>query len=95
MVFQVPPSKASTGQDGFKFKIGDKEFSARKAKFINVDRLAELEDDGTALLAFFKGNSETQAAAVGALDREQFTALVTAWRNDSEVTSGESQASGS
>lgn len=95
MAFQVPASKASKGQDRFEFEIDGKTFSVKKAKFMSITRLVELETDGMQTLEFFGGDSAAQKAAVGGLVREQFTALVTAWREDSEVTAGEAPASAS
>ena len=93
MAFQVPASKAVPGKDTFDFTIGEVAFKVRKAKFVPVETLDEIEISTAALLNFFAGASSAQSKAVRALDREQFSALVTAWREDSEVTAGESQAS--
>jgi hypothetical protein len=95
MAFQVPASKASKGQDRFEFEIDGKTFSVRKAKFVPIDALVQLETAGLRTLEFFGGDNKTQIAAVGSLEREQFAALVLAWREDSEVTAGEAPASAS
>lgn len=95
MVFKVPASKQSVGQDQFTFEIGEDEFSIKKAKFISIGQLELLESNATAALNFFGEPGTKQGIAVRTLEREQFQALVEAWREDSEVTSGESPASAS
>lgn len=95
MGFQVPASKASKGQDQFEFTIGTATFSVTKAKFVPIGELERLEVDGNAALAFFGAEGTKQGAAVRGLDSEQFSALVQAWNDDSEISSGESLASAS
>jgi len=88
MAFQVPASKAVPGKDTFDFAIAGETFKVRKVKFVPIDTLDEVETSTAALLDFFSGTSKEQSKAVRALDREQFSALVTGWREDSEVTAG-------
>lgn len=93
MAFQVPASKASKGQDQFEFTIGTATFSVTKTKYVPVPTLIDIEDDLRAAVAFFAGSTAVQGKAVRGLDREQFAGLLEAWREDSELTEGESQAS--
>lgn len=95
MAFQVPASTATKGQDRFEFEIGGKAFSVKKAKFVPIEELIDVESSGLASVAFFAGDSDAQGKAIRGLDREQFSALVVAWREDSEVTAGEAPASAS
>lgn len=95
MTFEVPPSKASIGQDEFKFTIGGDEFAVRKLKYLPIGTRADIGDDSDALLEFFAPNGTKQGDAVRGLDAEQFEALTTAWQKDSDVTLGESEASAS
>ncbi|MGH3437083.1 MAG: hypothetical protein ACRDRL_28965 [Sciscionella sp.] len=94
MVFQVPAIAADEAVD-FAFQVGKSTFRVRKAKFLDVDTLETLETDGMAALAFFKGSTQAQRKAVGALTRDQFVALLAGWYEDSEVSMGESEASAS
>lgn len=93
MTFEVPASKASVGQDQFKFKIGDEEFSVKRLKFLSVGRRDEIGDSTSALLEFLGPKGTKQGDAVRGLDEEQYDALTTAWQKDSDVTLGESEAS--
>lgn len=94
-MFAVPASKASKGQDVFEFTIGADTFTVRKAKFCPIDDLIEVESSPESSVRFFAGSTAKQSRAVGALDREQFGALIEAWREDSEVSAGEAPASAS
>lgn len=91
MVFAVPASKASRGQDKFEFSIPGTEgkFAVKKMKFVQIGVLAAVQDDGELALNFFSGATKKQSEAVRTLETEQFQALVEAWRDDSEVTAGE------
>lgn len=88
MAFQVPASKASKGQDQFEFQIGSKTHKVKRAKFVPISTLSEMESNTVRLVEFF-------GPAAADLDRDQFAALVQAWRGDSELTAGESPASSS
>lgn len=92
MAFQVPAADVAKGQD-FDFTIGDAKFKVRKVNLVPISTLDEIEGSTSALVDFFGGTSAKQRAAVKDLNRDQFTALVTAWREDSEVSAGESPAS--
>lgn len=92
MAFQVPAADAAKGQD-FEFDIDGAKFKVRKVNLVPIATLDEIEGSTTALVGFFGGRSAKQQLAVQQLNRDQFTALVTAWREDSEVTAGESPAS--
>lgn len=95
MAFQVPASKASIGQDQFTFgpETGS-EYSVKKAKFVPLGTLEAL-DDTSAAIEFFGEKGTAQGDFIRSLDPDQFGALVDAWRDDSALTAGESQASGS
>ena len=97
MAFKVPASKASKGQDQFEFEIDGKTYAVRKAKFISVGTAEALEspESSTVVLDFFGKAGTKQGDAVRSLDEDQFTALIEAWRADSEVGLGESEASSS
>jgi hypothetical protein len=99
MTFEVPASKASIGQDVFKFKIPGRsgEFSVKRAKFLSVGDAEALEtpDNASVVLDLFGKKGTKQGDAVRTLDTEQFQALVDAWQADSDVTLGESEASAS
>jgi len=94
MGFQVPPSKASKGQDKFEFGPGSgSEFSVKKAKFCKIAQLEKIEQGGAAAIDFFGAAGTKQGDFVRDLDRDQFQTLIEAWQDDSNVTAGESQAS--
>lgn len=93
MAFQVPASKASIGQDQFTFHIGDEAFSVKKAKFLKVGQLEALEQSTAASIDYFGKAGTRQGDLIRELDRDQFEALLEAWRDDSEVKPGESRAS--
>lgn len=95
MVYEVPASKASKGQDQFEFSIGGQAFKVKKLKFIPIGQRAAISDNGGAQVDFFGAAGTKQGDAVRALDEEQYTALVEAWQADSGVTVGESEASSS
>lgn len=97
MVYEVPASKASVDQDQFKFKIAGKQYAIKKAKFLTVGEAEALESSGspTEVLDFFGRKGTKQGDAIRALEKEQFEALVEAWKLDSGVGVGESGASSS
>lgn len=86
--FEVPEAKKSTGQDKFAFKIGDLRITVKKAKFMTVGQLEAMEEPGVAI-NFFGKKGTPAGDALRALKREQFEALLEAWRDDSEVKPGE------
>lgn len=92
MAFQVPAADVTAGED-FEFDIDGAKFKVRKVNLVPIATLDEIEGSTAALVAFFGGKTAKQRLAVQELNRDQFTALVTAWREDSEVTAGESPAS--
>jgi hypothetical protein len=95
MVYEVPASKASKGQDQFEFKIGDDAFRIRKLKFLSIGQAEALEapDSVSVVLDLFGRAGTKQGDAVRSLDKEQFEALVEAWQADSGASLGESEAS--
>jgi hypothetical protein len=96
MTFQVPPSKASKGQDKFTFKIGDETYTVKKAKFLTVgeaERINRPDRTDTDVLDLFGPVGSKVGDAVRGLDEAQFEALMDAWTEDSAVTPGESEAS--
>lgn len=92
MAFQVPAPDVAQGED-FEFDIDGAKFKVRKVNLVPVPKLDEIEASTMGLVDFFAGKTAKQRAAVEQLNRTQFAALVTAWREDSEVTAGESPAS--
>lgn len=92
MAFQVPAADVAGGED-FEFEIAGAAFKVRKVNLVPIAVLDEIESSTAALVAFFGGSAAKQRKAVEQLNRDQFAALVTAWREDSEVTAGESPAS--
>lgn len=107
MAFQVPAADIAGGED-FDFQIHKDDcvvaitgvgecscpqFKVRKVNLVPITTLDEIESSTAALVAFFSGSAAKQRKAVEQLNRNQFAALVTAWREDSEVTAGESPAS--
>jgi len=94
-MFEVPASKASKGQDLFKFKIGGRTYSAKKAKYLSVGQAEALENpaSSTVVLDLFGEKGTPAGDAIRALNQEQFEALVDAYMADSKVTLGESEAS--
>jgi hypothetical protein len=95
MVYEVPASKASKGQDQFEFKIGDDAFRIRRLKFLSIGQAEALEapDSVSVVLDLFGRAGTKQGDAVRSLDKEQFEALVEAWQADSGASLGESEAS--
>lgn len=100
MAFQVPASKASIGQDKFDFgpETGT-EYSVRKAKFLSLDQINELEN-GAKATRFFAGedlddkgelvvSDAKRSKFIHSLELEQFQELTKAWRADSGLTAGE------
>lgn len=97
MTFEVPESKASIDQDQFKFKIAGKMYSIKKAKYLTVGEAESLESpaSSTVVVDLFGRKGTKQGDAVRSLDKDQFSALVEAWKLDSGVGVGESGASSS
>lgn len=96
MTFKVPPSKASKGQDKFKFEIDGKAYTVKKAKFLTVgetERISRPDRTDTDVLDLFGPVGSEVGDAVRGLDESQFEALMDAWTEDSAVTPGESEAS--
>lgn len=96
MAFQVPASEETDPkiETEFAFEIDGATFKVRRLNFVPIGQL-EVVEYGGGQVDFFAGSTAKQGKAVRALNRTQFTALVEAWRADSEVTAGESQASAS
>lgn len=89
MAYTVPAAKQSKGQDKFTFgPVTGTEFSVRKAKLLKL-RLIEQLEATSAAIEFFGPAGTEQGDYIRDLDRDQFQALVKAWRDDSAVTAGE------
>jgi hypothetical protein len=96
MVYEVPASKASKGQDQFEFQIGTKVCKVRKAKFLPGDALEDITSGELSRIYDVFGKRGTPVGdAVRTLDIEQTTALANAWVADSGMSPGESEASSS
>lgn len=96
-MFEVPESKASKGQDQFAFKIAGKPYSIKKAKYLTIGQAEALEtpESSSVVLDVFGKAGTKQGDAVRSLEQEQFKSLVAAWKEDSGVSPGESEASAS
>lgn len=98
MVYKVPESKKSIGQNMFEFELPDGAvYAIPKAKYLSageIEQLAMSPDDLkiTDILDLL-GQTEAASAAVRLLDIEQLMGLMTAWQEDSGLTMGESSAS--
>lgn len=96
MVYEVPASKASKGQDQFEFKIAGKVYKVRKAKFLSGGQIEDVTSGELSRIYDVFGKRGTPIGdAVRSLDIEQTTALANAWMADSGLNSGESEASSS
>lgn len=101
MVYQVPKSKASIGQNRFRFEIDGTEYEIPLLKYITGDvvrEMAELEAAGGMRRAWanyimFGPADSPVGRAVRTLDQEQLADLAGAWAEESGVTPGESLAS--
>lgn len=95
MAFQVPAAQQSIGQDQFTFgPVAGDEYTVRRAKLLTLAQIEAMEGSGAAV-GFFGAAGTPQGDYVRSLTLEQFQGLVAAWRVDSQVTAGESQASDS
>lgn len=96
MAYQVPAAQQSIGQDKFEFgpETGD-EYSVRKAKLLTLGQAESLSANNDAAVTFFGTAGTPQGDYIRSLTLEQFQGLVAAWRTDSGLTAGESQASDS
>lgn len=98
MVYKVPASKKSIGQNMFEFELPDGTVhQIPKAKYLSageIEQLAQSSDDLkiTDILDLL-GQTEASAAAVRQLDIEQLMGLMTAWQQDSGLSMGEFSAS--
>lgn len=98
MTFKVPESKRSIAQNRFEFELPDgTELSIPKAKFLTIGQVEMLSDKKdelslTDMLSLFKGDPAVEQA-VRAFDSDQLMALMTAWQEDSGISTGESTAS--
>ena len=94
MVYEVPASKASKGQDMFEFKIGSSTHKVKKARFLSAGQMEDLTSGDVArVLDTFGKRGSVVGDAVRSLDMDQIEALANAWTADSELSSGESPAS--
>lgn len=98
MVYQVPESKRSIGQNRFHFLLPDgTPVSIPKAKYLTMGQLDTLASNTgdvniSDLLDLFGDNDEA-LAGVKSLDHEQLQDLMVAWQADSGLDLGESSAS--
>lgn len=96
-MFEVPASKASIDQNKFKFKLSGKQYSLPKFTYLPMSVMETIEgasaDSISPYLNIFGAKGTPLGDAVRSLDKDQFTALIQAWRDDSQVKPGESGAS--
>ena len=86
MAYEVRRNTPAQGEDVFDYvDVDGITHSVPKAKYVPMDKLIELEGDATATRDFFPGS--------GKMYRSELKELLTAWRADSDLTAGESQAS--
>lgn len=97
MVYEVPAAKRSLKQNVFEFKVGAKTFSVPKFEHLSVGVLESVETAPSnaigPYLAVFGEADSPAGKAIRTLDKDQLTALIAAWQQDSSVTVGESSAS--
>lgn len=96
MVYEVPASKASKGQDQFEFKIGTKVHKIKKAKYLPGGSIEDITSGELPRIFDAFGKRGTPIGdAVRSLEIEQITDLANAWMADSGLNAGESEASSS
>lgn len=95
MVFQVPASKKSKGQDRFDFELDGKSYSVKRSKFLSVGEQEIIGNGGvTEMIDTVFGARGTELGdAIRELDEDQYVALIEAYNADSGVTPGESAGS--
>lgn len=96
-MFEVPAAKRSLKQNVFEFRIGTKTYSVPKFEYLPVGVLEIIESTAAdaigPFLDIFGAKDSPVGKAVRGLDKEQITALIKAWQDDSGITVGESEGS--
>lgn len=93
MAYKVPESKRSYKQNQFEFELPDgKTYSIPKSKYLTIGQVEKLsakttETNISDMLELFGKGAAAKAART--LDIEQLQALMTAWQEDSGITTGE------
>jgi hypothetical protein len=95
VVYKVPESKKSIGQNQFEFELPDGMVVAiPKAKFLTAGQIEQLatskEDLKVTDILDLLGQTDDAKAAVRQLDIEQLMGLMQAWQEDSGIALGES-----
>lgn len=98
MVYKVPESKKSIGQNMFEFELPDGMLvSIPKAKYLTAGEIESLAENKGELkvtdILDLLGQTVEAQAAVRQLDIEQLMGLMKAWQEDSGIELGESSAS--
>lgn len=96
-MYEVPAAKRSLKQNLFEFKIGAKTFSVPKFEYLSVGVLEDIEaapvEAVGPFLDVFGPKGSPIRNAIRGLNKDEMTGLIEAWRADSDVTLGESEAS--
>lgn len=97
MVYEVPSSKRSVKQNVFEFKIESRTYSVPKFEYLSVGVLEDIEaapaDAIGPFLDVFGVKDSPVRKAIRGLNKEELKGLIEAWRADSDVSLGESEAS--
>ena len=88
MVFKVPESKASIGQNTYEFEIGGKVWTIKKFKFLSVGAAESMQATGSLTVMLNELDREA-ADELRKLNSEQFEALLNDWIEDSGIKPGE------
>lgn len=108
MVYRIPESKKSIGQNQFEFELPasiceelklaeGSTYAIPKAKFLSAGQIEQLAQNPRELklteILDLLGRTDEAAAAIRRLDTEQLMGLMEAWTADSGFDLGESSAS--
>lgn len=108
MVYRIPESKKSIGQNLFEFELPPSvcaeldlaegsTYSIPKAKFLTAGQIEQLAENPQELklteILDLLGRTDEAAGAIRRLDTEQLMGLMQAWTADSGFDLGESSAS--
>jgi len=94
MVYKVSYDKKSIDQDKFEFELDGKTYKIKKAKYLNGrEALALVGGNLDATYNLFGEEGTELGDAVREVPIDAFRDLVNAWAEDSDMTTGESQAS--
>lgn len=97
MVYEVPSSKRSVKQNVFEFKIENRAYSVPKFEYLSVGVLEDIEAAPTdaigPFLDVFGAKDSPVRKAIRGLNKDELKGLIEAWRADSDVSLGESEAS--